>query len=314
MVSTTLPASPFLPTSPHLPCHLAPHFPPTVSSLVQLLTTTRSIDIQKLVEERVARFRQYCLHDLDMAHMRELELILEQMTKWLSIISTAYIHTCIPCTSVWTSVCTAASYLSMYMCNWFTIRSNVHACTYVCVPVMSLLCVWSLQAVHVGWRPRGASWAEPEDPVQSWSDYLPLQFLHTPDTHTCARIRSNWLSHACFPIIVQWVEHTVWYWHLHSLLANAPEQRYASSCTFIHWRRQLNAVWCIQTCTFTSFEWKLWCPKMARYQLLQRWIKWQIRESCNWSKYKMHSGCLTQSRNPSGAALGNHLQQSCAQV
>ena len=78
MVSTTLPTSPFL---SHLPHHLPPHFPPTVSSLIQLLTTPSSIDIQKLVEKRVADFRQYCLHDLDVAHMRQLELILEQMTK-----------------------------------------------------------------------------------------------------------------------------------------------------------------------------------------------------------------------------------------
>ena len=77
-VSTTLPTSPFL---PHLPRHLPRHLPPTVSALVQLLTTPSSIAIQKLVEERVALFRQICLHDLDVAHMRKLELILEQMTK-----------------------------------------------------------------------------------------------------------------------------------------------------------------------------------------------------------------------------------------
>ena len=36
------------------------------------------------------------------------------------------------------------------------------------------------------------------------------------------------------PLRVQWIEHTVWHWHLHSHLTNAPEQGYASSCTFIH--------------------------------------------------------------------------------
>lgn len=77
---TGLSISPHLPPS-HLPRPLLPHFPSTVFSLAQLLTTHSSIAIQKLVEERVAQFRQICLHDLDVVHMRQLELILEQMTK-----------------------------------------------------------------------------------------------------------------------------------------------------------------------------------------------------------------------------------------
>jgi inositol 1,4,5-triphosphate receptor type 1 len=46
----------------------------------QLLITPQSKATHKLVENQVSQFRKLTLHDLDIKHMKELELLLEQMT------------------------------------------------------------------------------------------------------------------------------------------------------------------------------------------------------------------------------------------